>query len=483
MTATRIRTFPATSASRAAKVLGPLAIVGMCLVPVWLWTMTLPLEIRFGDAATSLRSLAVVCALAGVSCFAINLVLGARFKPVATFMGGLERMYLWHRINGRAAFLLLVSHGALIVLSQALISIESVGALFDPANGWTVILGLLALIAMAVAVWLTLYADLTHELFIYTQRSFGFIFLFAMLHVFRTPGAKASSAALTYYLVFLAACGIGAFLYRSVLHEILVPRRDFEVAGVNRLDESVIEITMKPRTKGIDYKPGQFVYMTFYSSAMRAIFRPFAVAPEGQSAAVTMRPGEVTRQFHPFSITSPPGGEHLSVAVKTLGDYTTAMRSLEPGAVARVEGPYGAFSYLTIASKRQIWIAGGIGVTPFLSMARSLRDTDYEIDFYYAANHKHQTYFMQELYEIADRNQRVRMTPIVHDELGRVTADDIAGLTDDLTTVDILICGPPAMIDSLTAQFIRKGVPLSRIHFERFGFRPRRRQRHQTPSR
>jgi predicted ferric reductase len=178
----------------------------------------------------------------------------------------------------------------------------------------------------------------------------------------------------------------------------------------------------------------------------------------------------VTNQAHPFSITSPPEAPHLSVAVKALGDFTHALRAVEVGAPVYVEGPYGTFSYRKLGNPKQIWIAGGIGVTPFLSMARSLTEDHYEIDFYYAMETGSEKYFIEDFYALGDTNPRVRTIPIQRDRLGFMTADDVENVSGNLPEKDILICGPPAMMHALKEQFVGKGVPEHQIHFEEFGF-------------
>jgi len=175
-------------------------------------------------------------------------------------------------------------------------------------------------------------------------------------------------------------------------------------------------------------------------------------------------------EFHPFSITSAPGDPQLRLVVKALGDYTSALRRLEPGGRARVEGPYGALSYTNIGNARQIWIAGGIGVTPFLSIARSLVAADYEVDFYYCTERIPEAYFEPELFEISEGNRRLRVIRIRRDRLGFVTAADVAGASRDLPSKDILICGPPVMIRGLRSQFLKLGVPARQLHSEEFSF-------------
>jgi predicted ferric reductase len=141
---------------------------------------------------------------------------------------------------------------------------------------------------------------------------------------------------------------------------------------------------MEPAGERLRYRPGQFIYVTFYSNAFSARFHPVAVRNEGPSAVITLRPEDARDQFHPFSLTSAPHERALRVTVKAVGTFTAALPSLDRGATARVEGPYGAFSYLNPANRQQIWIAGGIGITPFLSMARSLEVfSGHDIDLYY----------------------------------------------------------------------------------------------------
>jgi predicted ferric reductase len=175
-------------------------------------------------------------------------------------------------------------------------------------------------------------------------------------------------------------------------------------------------------------------------------------------------------EFHPFSITSAPEEGELRLLVKALGDFTSALQRLQPGTHARVEGPYGGLSYTRVPNARQIWIAGGIGVTPFLSMARSLAPTNYEIDFYYCTERGSEAYFEAELFDISEANRRLRVIPIRRDTLGFVTAADVAGASRDLPSKDILICGPPVMIRGLHAQFRQLGVPARQLHTEEFSF-------------
>jgi predicted ferric reductase len=448
---------------------GPLVFLVLCTVPAVLWARTAPLDARFDGAFASLTSIAVVCALAGTCAFALNLVLGARLRVVEALFGGLDATYKAHRATGEVAFALLLGHVVLILASRATISTGTALDLLGPGAGWTVFAGVLAFGAMTVSIVLTLFVRLGHEVFVYVQRSFGFIFIAASYHVFTTSGAKALSPALNAYVSVLATAGVAAFAYRSLLGNLLVRRRPYRVTEVNRLDDDVTEIVMEPLERPLAFRPGQFLFVNFRSSVLAETFRPFELSLERQ--VFSIRAGEVGNQFHPFSITSAPREQALRITVKAVGDYTRAMRRLEAGAKAVVEGPYGSFSSDAKPNGHQIWLAGGIGVTPFLSMARSLDSGEGPaIDLYYCVEHEEEAHFLDELRAIADRRGDFRVVVVPRDTAGFLTATRLAREHEDLVSSDVLICGPPAMIESLRAQLEAEGVPGEQVHAEEFGF-------------
>jgi predicted ferric reductase/mono/diheme cytochrome c family protein len=448
---------------------GPLALVVLCAAPCVLWARSAPLDARFDGAFASLTSVAVLFAFAGTSAFALNLVLGARLRLVESLFGGLDRMYKVHRVNGRIAFVLLLGHAILIFAGRATISAGTALHLLEPDAGWPVFAGVLAFAAMTVAIVLTLFVRLGHEVFVYVQRSFGFIFLVAAYHVFTTPGARDDSLALNVYVAALATLGVAAFAYRSLLGNLLVRRRPYRVAAVNRLDEFVTEIVMEPLRTPLAFTPGQFVFVNFRSIALSGELHPFELSVQRQ--VFSIRAGEVGNQFHPFSITSAPGEPTLRITVKAVGDYTRALRMLEAGADAVVEGPYGSFSHRNVPNDRQVWIAGGIGVTPFLSMARSLgTGNGPSVDFYYCVEHEREAHFLDELRRIAGSRDDFRVTVVARDGEGFLTAKRLADEQTELASSHVLVCGPPAMIDSLRPQLRAEGVPDEQVHAEEFGF-------------
>jgi predicted ferric reductase len=294
----------------------------------------------------------------------------------------------------------------------------------------------------------TTVVRLRHEAFLRVHRLFGVVFAAGALHALRVPAFLAQSPWLNGYLLLVTAAGVAAWFYRSGLGRTLVRRHYYEVAAINAVRPDVTEVTLVPLEQPLVFAPGQLAFIGVDDEA-------------------------VGRELHPFSITSTPDESELRMVVKAVGDFTTGLREVVPGSMVRVEGPYGGFWRGGRAYRRQVWIAGGIGVTPFLSIARSLRSDAYDIDFFYCTEDADAAVFLDELYEIADRHPRLRVIPIRADTMGFLSADDVLAVCGDLSRSHVFMCGPPAMIEALTAQFREHGVDGTRIHYEDFRLRPR----------
>lgn len=429
-----------TGGTRAWLVIGSLA-----LAPLVLWVAAEPLESRFATSTAVLESLANITALVGTAAFAANLVVGSRIPAIVRLFGGPEAMYAAHRRLGGCVLGLLVAHAVLAAGHAALDSPGDALELFLPGSGWAVFAGTIALACLSAGLALTFLVRLSHERFVLVQRGLGVTFAIAALHALGVSATR-SSQPLWVFMAGLTALALSAFVGRSCLARYLARRHRYVVTSVNRLDESVVEIRLEPAGRGMAFVPGQFVFVSF-------------------------RTGAVGREPHPFSIASAPHASTLDLVVKALGDHTTALMTLPSGAHADVEGPYGSFSYRNVPNARQVWIAGGIGITPFLSMARSLDGSAYEVDLYYCTEGPEHAHLIDELYEIADGDPRFRVIPVRKRSLGRISAEDIVGVSLPIQhDAAILICGPPMMNENLTEQFLEMGVPRSRLYFEDFGF-------------
>jgi predicted ferric reductase len=123
-----------------------------------------------------------------------------------------------------------------------------------------------------------------------------------------------------------------------------------------------------------------------------------------------------------------------------------------------------------MGSPRQIWIAAGVGVTPFLSWARHIEQTQdrtYRATFYYCVHSRSDAVHHQEFERIAARRANLQIALICSEERGRLRAAEIGNLDD----TDIFMCGPRGFTTDLQRQFMQLGVAGDRIHFEDFEFR------------
>lgn len=425
---------------------GILMVGAVLLIPALLWLGARPLSARFASPTAAIQSLTNLLAVVGFSALALNLVLGGRLPVMDRLFDGLDRLYRVHRLIGRAVIFLIAPHALWLIGSAAWSSGLPALRILLPSGRSVLFAGLAALVGLSVALYLTVFARLRHETFVWVQRSFGLIFLVGAYHAFSMGGTKAASRPLTLYLAGLAAAGLAAWVYRSLLGGRLARRHRYRVKAVNRPDVDVVELVLAPEGEPVRHDPGQFLFISLDHPA-------------------------VSREPHPFSIASAPDALFLRIVVKAAGDYTDRLLAIEPGAEARIEGAYGRFSHHRFPNRKQVWIAGGIGVTPFLSMARSLEHQDYEVDFYYCTEDLARSYYLDEFYAIADQDPRFRVAAIRRDALGLITAQDILAASGDLAEKDILICGPPPMIRSLRQQLVEAGIPPERIHAEGFDFR------------
>ena len=413
-------------------------------VPVVLWLLTNSLSDRFVSRSTALSSFAVLVGLVAFAMFACNLVLGSRVRPIERLFLSLDRVYKAHRRLGAVVVITVLTHAALMAGSRGAQGIDAVLDLFTPDPGWRIFAGVLLGAAITGLVLLSFYARLRHRGFVLVQRLSGLVFVLTPLHVLRVPVASTLSPSLRAYLIVLGAAAGAAYVRRSLLARLLVRRYPYRIVEVHPHHPKVVELVAAPDGDRMRFQPGQFAFLS--------LDHPF-----------------VDKGPHPFSITSGRDEANLRFVVKGIGDHTTALLDAKPGVRARVEGPFGALSHERMPSRRQVWVAGGIGITPFLSMARSL-DEGYEVDLYYATAHVQEAHFLGELRHISRQNPSFRVLPVTEDDLGFITAEYVRQTSGNLEGRDILICGPPAMLDNLRYQFRHIGVADDRIHAEDFRF-------------
>jgi predicted ferric reductase len=178
-------------------------------------------------------------------------------------------------------------------------------------------------------------------------------------------------------------------------------------------------------------------------------------------------------ESHPFTISSAPSEETLRLTIKASGNFTRDLFSqLKAGTEALVEGPYGMFDYKT-GGPQQIWIAGGIGLTPFLSFVRDIHgNLDYDVDLYYTVRHPEEAIFLDELEAVHKKNPRLKVHIRFSAKDGSLTIDDIVrDAGGDVKDRHVYLCGPLPMTMAFEKKFLDLGLPKAQLHFEEFNFR------------
>ena len=395
-----------------------------------------------------LHALGDTTAILGMSLFATSLVLMVRTSWLERRCGGLDRLYRAHHLAGVLAFLilllhpvtvglrLLIRHGADRALAVTLPSAVHPAELL----GWIALLWLMALMIA------TFHARLSYVGWKWLHASAGIAFLVGVAHLLLVRRTSDWSLPL---LVLWILAGLGALVYRALIDRSVVGGRRYVVEQVGHPAKDVAALVLRPVGRPVVAEPGQFVFAAFYDGG-------------GYHGC-----GE----YHPFTVASRPGETTLRLIVKALGDCTRRMQRIRPGAVASIQGPFGTFQQPVRPDNPQVWIAGGIGITPFLAMAADLAPEGPPVDLYYGSLNRHEAVSLTELERIAAGHPRLRLFPLFAESGEMPKLERIAEQSGSLAGKEFFICGPAAMTAALATGLRAAGISDDAIHSERFDFR------------
>ena len=418
---------------------------GTSLLPLVLWLLARPPADRIATWPTAVGSLSKALGFVGLALMAWAVILAARFRVLERLFGGLDRAYRHHHLIGGTAFVLFLLHPTLLAVRYASVSMPRAARLWLPSpDDWPLLFGQVALYLMIPPLLATLFGGLRHVPFVRMQQLLGLLVVPAALHVLLIPGDTHEFWPLRAYVLLLLGAAVASYVYHPMLTRLLSRHHAYVLEGVRALSPDVTELILAPRRRLLPFVPGQFGFLTIETEAL-----------EGEA--------------HPFSIASSPREARIRFVVKHLGDWTTALAGVAPGSLATIAGPHGTFSHRFARSRRQTWVAGGIGVAPFLAMASSLDGAPaYEIDLWYGYRGE-DAVFVSELRELARTHRGLRVYPVAEETDGFITAARLAA-ESPLKGRDVLLCGPHGMMEALREQLHDAGVPDDRIHYEDFAF-------------
>lgn len=370
-----------------------------------------------------------------------SIVLSTRLTVFEDLFGGLDRMYQVHRVAGVITALTALVH-FFGVPKELPAGVDPIVNSIFPSGP----LGMLGLILLVIGLFVALNRKIGYSRWRPTHKIMGLVYLLIIGHFMNAPAIffeRFSASGL--FLILAAIIGVVSLFYSlfGMNKRTAIP---FTIEAVNSLERAT-EVVLKPVGQMLDFKPGQFAFVEI----------------EGKGWS----------ESHPFTISSAPGEDRLRFTIKVLGDWTRKVREeLQTGGTVMVRGPYGRFDS-TKAGPKQIWLAGGIGLTPFLSKLRAMEKGDTrQIHLVYAAREAQDAIFLDELKERAAELGTVTLIPLFSDEGNFARVDMMkVKLPDPLDSYHYLMCGPKPMIETIMGDLKKEGVKRANIHTEAFEFR------------
>lgn len=388
------------------------------------------------------RALGQLAGVVGLGWFAWDFVLNTRWKWVEDSFGGLNKVYLAHHWLGGVSFILLLIHPLILAFGRLATSSGYAANLFVPtASNVALTLGQTALVVMQVTLVATFFGRLLYQNWKFLHQWLGLGIVLGALHGLWQGSITRGFSILTVYELLLFAVALLAFSYRTLLGKWLVPKYDYRVKAAKKLNKDILEITLEPAGSAMKYHPGQFVFVQFED-------------------------GSIGREFHPFSIVSV--GKEVQLAVKISGDFTRRLYNrLRVGTSVKLERAYGEFSKRSFPGFNTVWVAGGIGVAPFIGMAKEVEHWS-EVRLIYSARTSADLVYSDSLNEIARARGNFSWLSRISEMDGRLTTEDVLAEVTDLSKTEFFICGPTAMMNDIAKGLARAGVAPERVHTEVF---------------
>jgi predicted ferric reductase len=401
------------------------------------------------------RDFSVALGYCGLAMWMLQFVLTARFKTVKSPYGS-DIIYYFHRQISLASFFLVVLHPVILfAFSPALLSLLNVAT-----APWRARMGVAGLAASAALILLSVFRRawrieynrwrVWHGILAVLAVGLAFCHVYLAGYYLNTPWKK------ELWIVY-SAFWVGLLLWVRVIKPWLLLANPYVVSRVVSERGSATSLFLtKAKGQIKPFLPGQFAWLTAEAS-------PFADAE------------------HPFSISSSAENpREIRFTIKELGDFTARVKHLPVGRTVCVDGPFGAFSCDRHShAKGYLFIAGGIGITPIMSMLCTLADRGdpRPLVLLYANKTWDSVTFREEIERLAPRIS-LRVVHVLEKppegwtgEKGFVTQDIIrTHLPAEVrpNEWEVFLCGPKPMMDAVDRALMRMGVAPGDIHAERF---------------
>ena len=397
--------------------------------------------------------LSMALGFSGIALLGLQFLLTARFRRVSAPFG-IDIIYYFHRFLAVIGFILITSHLLIILIENpaALGTINPIKAPWHMTAG-QVGLALFAVI-LATSLWrkqLRIEYDrwrVWHGLFATTA------FVLAMMHIegvgyyIDAPIKRILWTIFTLFWIFL-------IVYVRLIKPARLRMSPYLVTEVRPERGRVWTLVLEPQDhKGMRFSAGQFAWLTLGES-------PFHV------------------REHPFSFaSSAEPNKPLEFTIKAVGDFTSTIKDRRPGEIAYLDGPYGVFSMDRYPmSPGFVYIAGGVGIAPIMSMLRTQADRrdPRPLLLIYGNKDWENVAFREELDELQKR-LTLQLVHVLTEpptdwggERGYIDEELLNKyLPANRNEVEYFICGPTPMRKAAEYALHQHRVPLKRVHSELF---------------
>jgi predicted ferric reductase len=415
-----------------------------------------------GSWGAGLTSMGRLTGLIAADLLLLQVLLMARIPAIERSYGQ-DDLARRHRLVGFTSFNLMGAHVALIVFGYALTAHARV-----LPETWTLVRTYPGMLLATVGTGLLVLVTVTsirmarrklryeswHLLHLYAYLGVGF----SVPHEIWTGADFASSGAARAYWwgSYLLAAGavllyrVALPLYRTSLHRLVVTE-------VVRESDDVVSVRMTgSHLHRLPATAGQFFVFRFLD-------------------------GPGWTRGNPYSLSAPPDGHGLRITVKSLGADSARLAHLRPGTRVLIEGPYGRLTAERRRTRRVVFVANGIGITPLRALLEEMPYAPGHATLIYRARTSEDFVLWTEVEAIArDRGVTVHYLP-GNRIAGRASwlpasaadwpdAHALLHLAPELAQSDVYVCGPESWMDAVRAAAFRAGLPADQLHEERFAW-------------
>ena len=425
---------------------------GVALLALVAWLLALPQQVGAVSVWWWRQQFILLSGLGAWLLMSLVMVLAVRPGWLERPLGGLDKMYRLHKWAGIGAIVLALLHYGLDLSKGLLLTFFERPGKPVRAEWWLNVFrdvakdfGEWSVWLLAVMLAITLWQRFPYHLWRVLHKVLALVYLALALHAvvlappqwWQQPAGwlVGASALVGAWCALLSLAGrIG----RSHRH-------GGRVTAIASQGADVLEVACQVQGRW-QHRAGQFAFVNF---------------GDGEAA-------------HPFTLSNADTGRgEVRFAIKALGDYTAGMASrLQVGQAVRIEGPYGQFDFRRDSAPEQVWVAAGIGATPFMAWLESLQRAPQDaprVHLHYCVRNAQEAVFADRFRSLCENLPSVVLDIHHSDEEGLPRADDL--LAPASSAASVWFCGPQGFADAVRAGMHRLGRSPAHFHQELFQMR------------